>query len=401
METALYQSKVVTVGVFQRIRKSRNDHASCPGCGEVLFVSAAASVKKTASFNHRKRQLGEEHCPLSYPYHPSYSWLPEAPEGAVDARAEALKRQFYEKENLQRAFVFLVNLTGKGAMSSAVFALLLNKANKLGIWNYAEMPIWAVPYILLTLTDFVVRPKAGMPERIRFVIDKPLRSELKTTWLTPGQCSLARLPVQLGRVNSAKQQARTRPMIGTYKIPLAFSETIFLDLTKDTSWLHENLKNLFEEMEMEPLDEDDELEAQIEAVLPAYPPSRVSEAKGGGSPHALPQQSKEEPSALRRATAPPSADGQPASGIPVKPLSPTPIKVALATDQVVVGPTENSWPEKLEARKPATVKTQNNQPAPTLKTTLQSKRVNKPSPGGNIQKTWQRATDALRRLFSW
>lgn len=259
METALFSNRIVPVGVFQRLRKSLHDRATCPVCGEEVFLSAAASVVKTASFNHLARgDEEEERCPLSYSYHPSYSWLKNVDLEIVQLRADRLKSQFYEPENLKRAFTFLTTLTGKGALNSSVFALLLRKLDQFDIWKYASLPVWAVPYIMLTFTDFVVRRSSKPAYVVRFIIDKPARSKLNTTWLHPGQCSLAKYFVNGGKATklfgAGKSQVRPAPIpastFAAIPNPLPFREQEFLRLTADTSWISNGLKNLIEEMAM-------------------------------------------------------------------------------------------------------------------------------------------------------
>ncbi len=143
-------------------------------------------------------------------------------------------------------------------MNSSVFALLLRKADQFGIWKYAGLPVWAVPYIMLTFTDFVVRRPAKPAYVIRFIIDKPARSKLNTTWLHPGQCSLAKYFVNGGKATklfgAGKSQVRpTSTAASTFPAipnPLPFSEPEFLRLTADTSWISSGLKNLLAEMAM-------------------------------------------------------------------------------------------------------------------------------------------------------
>lgn len=266
METALFSNRMVPVGVFQRLRKSPDDRATCPVCGDEVFLSAAASVVKTASFNHLPRIDGEARCPLSYPYQPSYSWLQNVEKEVVQLRADRLKSQFYEPENLKRAFTFLTALTGKGAINSSVFALLLRKADQFDVWMYAGLPVWAVPYILLTFSDFVVLRPSKPAYVIRFIIDKPTRSKLNTTWLHPSQCSLAKYFVNDGKATklfgvgkgSSLHSASSAPKFQPIPNPLPFSEQEFRRLTSDTSWISSGLQNLLQEMAMvasvEPLD---------------------------------------------------------------------------------------------------------------------------------------------------
>lgn len=259
METALFNHRIVSVGGFQRLRASPSARATCPVCAEEVFLSAANSVKKTASFNHLPRDDSDLRCSLSYPYHPKYAWLDDVDLETIEHRATTLKATFYQHENLKRAFTFLTSLTGKGAVNSDVFALLLRRADKFDIWRYAGLPVWAVPYILLTFTDFYIRRPGKPTYVVRFIIDKPGRSQLNATWLHPGQCSLVKYFVNKGkadRVFGARQATsnKTHAAIGAgwIKNPLPFSESEFKQLTQDTSWISTALDNLLAEISDEP-----------------------------------------------------------------------------------------------------------------------------------------------------
>ena len=255
MEIALFKNRLVPVGVFQRQKTAPSEQATCPACGENLFVSAANSMVKTASFNHYAHPDEDSRCSLSYQYHPTYSWLKNVPQELSAERAALLRHEFFQTENLRRAFTFLTSLTGKGAVTSPVFSLLLRKADEFGIWRYSGLPVWAVPYILLTFIDFVVRPTAKPVFVLRFIVEKPPRSKLTTTWLQPGQCKLAKYFVNKGKANklfgaAAAGKAPRGPARNPN--PLTFSEEEFKRITADTSWIGDGLNHLLEEMQMEP-----------------------------------------------------------------------------------------------------------------------------------------------------
>lgn len=134
METALYNNRVVTVTGFLRLQKSPHDRATCPACGEKVFLSGARSTRKTESFNHMPRSEERVAYALTYKEHPNYAVLKDADLDRVQHRAETLKSNFYKSENLKRAFCFLTRVSGGGAVNRDVFILLLQKADKLNIW---------------------------------------------------------------------------------------------------------------------------------------------------------------------------------------------------------------------------------------------------------------------------
>jgi hypothetical protein len=275
METALFNNRVVTVAGFLRARTAQDSRAICPACGEEVFLSAARSVKKTASFNHLPRENDEDRCSLSYPYHPSYAWLKDVDLEAVQRRAETLKATFYQLDNLKRAFTFLTTLTGKGAVSRDVFGLLLMRADKFDIWRYAGLPVWAVPYILLTFTDFYIRRPSKPTYVVRFIIDKPSRSKLNATWLQPNQCTLSKYFVNKGKAtklfgkpSAPSGTGAASASRGRVANPLPFSEAEYKQLTSDTSWISSGLDNLLAEMAMDATEEAEE-DSAVKTALAA------------------------------------------------------------------------------------------------------------------------------------
>lgn len=267
METALFNNRTVTVTGFQRVRKSPQDRAICPACGEKVFLSGARSTRKTASFNHMPGSEEKTPCGLSYKEHPNYSGLKDVDLEEVQLRAQALKSNFYKLENLKRAFAFLTKVAGKGAVNRDVFVLLLQKADKLDVWRYAGLPVWAVPYILLTLADFYIQRESKRTYVVRFIIDKPSRSKLNTTWLQPEQCALVKYFVNEGKatkvfgVKPAVAGQSSGPM--RVKNPLPFSEAEFNQLTADTSWISSGLDNLLAEIAVEAV-------VEVDDVMPGH-----------------------------------------------------------------------------------------------------------------------------------
>lgn len=269
METSQYRGTLVTVVEFLR-RRTAGERTTCPACQEELFVHSVNSVVQPARFSHRRRQPGEPTCILSNAHHPDYSWLTPVPDGVVTARAEELQRQFYTEENIARAFRFLVKMAGAGAITRPIFALLLNKANKLGVWSQSSLPVWAVPYLLLTLIDFVRIPFPGKVEQVRFILIKPRRCELKTLWHRPEQCRLERLVVRpAGIYRKAPYTKSSEEPIAN---PLPFSEANFLSISADHAWVSTSVTDLHKEVAQEPEPQAMDME---EAAVPELRSSRT------------------------------------------------------------------------------------------------------------------------------
>lgn len=301
METALFNNRIVSVQGFLRAQSSPLDYPICPVCSEKLFLSATRSVKKTASFNHRPRDEEAKRCLLSYSHHPTYSWLEDVDIEEVEFRAQALRSSFYQLDNLKRAFMFLSRVTGKGAISHDVFELLVYRADKFNIWRYSGLPLWAVPYILLTFTDFYIRREGKETYVVRFVIDKPSRSKLNTIWLRPTQCKLVKYFVNKGKATvvfgaqaSSERHASSSTTVGNVKNPLPFSEDEFNNLTADTAWITGGLESFLRRMTVAPVVGGESDSARVsKGATTASQTVKPDERNTQGAPISVPKQANQ------------------------------------------------------------------------------------------------------------
>jgi len=82
-----------------------------------------------------------------------------APDGFDDARGRKIHSQFYESDFRAKAYVFCWNLCRTGNLPSEKFQSMLRRADKMRIWAYSGIQLWAIPYILLTLENFSAESK--------------------------------------------------------------------------------------------------------------------------------------------------------------------------------------------------------------------------------------------------
>lgn len=235
----MFKGKLLTVSEF--ISQRLNDcAATCPLCKESLHVSAYCSIKKTASFDHypsKPNEIEKPKCALSYSDHPIYRLLEK--EGRDESLAVQLRTSFFTEKNLRCAFSFLVAATGHGCMTAGIFEMLCRKADILEIWTLKKMPLWAIPFILLAISDFLVKRKGHddqelPPYAIRFVVHKPSRSQLNKTWLSPGDCRLVKYFL---KNNGKPGNAFTSKL---WSSSFVFSEEIYKEHSDD-SWFNYGL----------------------------------------------------------------------------------------------------------------------------------------------------------------
>lgn len=65
-----------------------------------------------------------------------------------------LREAFVQPAQLARGYHFAFVVTG-GSCSTSQFANLIRNADRRGVWSFVGLRIWAVPFVLVTLDDFV------------------------------------------------------------------------------------------------------------------------------------------------------------------------------------------------------------------------------------------------------
>ena len=185
--------------------RQRGAWPRCPACGAGLFVHGVHSPNVTSRFHHAKGSV----CPLSASPDPRFAHL--VPEAWDPAAGERLKRRFCEEDQIKQAYMVCHRLCG-GRLASDEFVALCRRAARLGMFRYRGLPLWVVPWLLVTLEDFhEERPEgeegaqaAGVLRNrrtysFRFVLRKPIRSAIDVLWIDPESCYLEKVFVNSGR----------------------------------------------------------------------------------------------------------------------------------------------------------------------------------------------------------
>jgi len=92
-----------------------------------------------------------------------------------------------EDENLRVAYAFCRSLVRSGNLPAAKFRSMIRRADKKQIWCYVDIPLWVVPYILLTLENFtqaaIATPKKkSKGYEFHFVFEKPANTTASALW---------------------------------------------------------------------------------------------------------------------------------------------------------------------------------------------------------------------------
>ncbi|MBV2193685.1 MAG: hypothetical protein KUL81_10140, partial [Azonexus sp.] len=58
---------------------------------------------------------------------------------------------------------------------------------------YADIPVWAIPYVLLTLENFVAKKKDGGTYDFHFIFDKPRKTNASALWERSSECRIVKV----------------------------------------------------------------------------------------------------------------------------------------------------------------------------------------------------------------
>ena len=154
---------------------------------------------------------------------PRFSGL--SPAGYDDIRGHKIRAQFFEPQNLARAYNFCLNLCRAGNLSGAKFRLMLQRADRKRVWSYVDIEIWTIPYILLTLENFTARSKNGQEYGFHYVFKKPRGTNISTLWTRSQECQVLKVFSRKGDPVQAEDN------------PYPVSENDFIRKAGDTGWI--------------------------------------------------------------------------------------------------------------------------------------------------------------------
>ncbi|MDP1774691.1 MAG: hypothetical protein Q8L15_20685 [Methylobacter sp.] len=144
------------------------------------------------------------------------------PDGWDDSRGAVMRKRFFEDDNLAQAYAFCLNLCRHGNLPKVKFLSMLNRADRKRVWAYVDIPLWSIPYVLLTLENFTDKKK-GYEFHFSFI--KPVGSNIAALWQNPEECKIVKLFSSNSKV------------VETSDNPYPVSEKAILDKAGDTSWI--------------------------------------------------------------------------------------------------------------------------------------------------------------------
>jgi hypothetical protein len=237
VEKAYYNTTKSLVTVAEFLEKAGTDYAKagiyprCPGCDEILQIYGAHSTNVVSRFDHKNRPAGSD--PLDdcgYAHRQDSRFIGLNPTVWNHEQYENVRRDFFSPDNIPTAYCFLLALCGKGNFPVSAFKKCVRRADRKVIWAYSGIPLWIIPYIMLTLMDFETTKY-----KFRFVFQKPAKTHADDLWLRSSDCSLVKVFADSGNHFNSPDN------------PFPVSKEKYLQKAGNTAWIRKPfLQNLLD-----------------------------------------------------------------------------------------------------------------------------------------------------------
>lgn len=217
MERAKYgpDGHMVTVSEFIRLAtpsyKERNILPYCPACRSSLEVYGAHSLNVTPHFNHPK--INEyvdslDICILSSRCDQRFAHM--KPRSWDEVRGNDIRERFFRDDNLKAAYAFCWTMCGRGALPMSTWAEIIRRADKRSIWSYSGIELWSIPFILLTLCNFMRQTQSGI-YGFHFFIQRDGMDYIQNIWESPGESRIVKVFSDSGKVISNPEGGPPNP----------------------------------------------------------------------------------------------------------------------------------------------------------------------------------------------
>lgn len=201
----------------------------CPACGEIVHLYGVKNPHPATTQRFDHANIADDMDPLDdcVLAKRTKRFLGLEPSEWALARAQQVRHEFMEDENLARCYAFCINFCRSGNLSTTQFKSMLRRADKKNIWGYAGIEQWVIPYILLLLENFEARPQGKSAYGFHFILRKPISDSINTLWET-------RVPYAIEKVFSDGGKT-----VNTSDNPYPISRNHFFDKSNNYKWIHD------------------------------------------------------------------------------------------------------------------------------------------------------------------
>lgn len=162
----------------------------CPFCGsEVhLYGVDTPNPEILRRFDHVD---GVEDCPYSNACAGRYQGL--LPKGWDFERGRQVRESFLSTEALIDGFRVVMQLCGSRACGMTKFTEMVRRGDARNIWAFVDLPVWAVPFVLLCLVDFEFADRTGITYPFHFYIKRLRGNGDRYPWDVDARCELRKV----------------------------------------------------------------------------------------------------------------------------------------------------------------------------------------------------------------
>lgn len=229
------QGKIVSPEEFMRFAgpnyQEKGVFAYCPSCDAQVTPVAVNIPDRQSSFRHPRRNPDADpldDCVESNRQDGRFRGM-HTDEWDFTS-ATRLREQFFKDDNLRLAYTFCLNMCGRGRLPVEAFIELIKRADRKRIWAYKDIPLWTIPYILLTLGNFTANnANNNNIFGYHFIFNKTFSRDLSQIWQVGESCTIEKVFSNSGiRIDSKDN-------------PYVISEQKLCEKAGDYAWINNNL----------------------------------------------------------------------------------------------------------------------------------------------------------------
>lgn len=206
--------------------KERGIQAYCRACEEPVDLYGLHSPNVVSRFDHKDLKPNADPLDDCILANRTGRFQGLEPDDWDEEAGVRLRKAFFREDTVAQAYAFCLKMCRKGNLPIRTFRSMIRRADRKKIWFYADMKLWVVPCILLTLENFTHIPKSGSSGyNFHFVLEKPKGTTVSALWRRPGDCRLKKVFSDSGAPVDADDN------------PFKLSEAALTEKAGDFSWV--------------------------------------------------------------------------------------------------------------------------------------------------------------------
>lgn len=174
----------------------------CPACRQVVSIYGVHSTTVQERFDHPNFPPDVDpldDCILAHRQDSRFLGL--EPSSWDKTHGQKLRNDFMQSSNIRLTYAFMHALCGPKKLPLQTFVQCIQRADRKNIWSYSGIPLWVIPYILLTFYTF---PLVDAKNSFYFSLQKSTQRSASELWITPYRCMLVKRFSDSGNIYKTK-----------------------------------------------------------------------------------------------------------------------------------------------------------------------------------------------------